>query len=108
MTKTLSAIAGPALDGELQVDEADDVEREGELAGVGAEGVERGGREIDGGQDAGGVAGVDAGFFDVLHDAGDDNIFESQSASTSTSTASSRKWSTRMGRSCEYSTASFM
>jgi len=32
----------------------------------------------------------------------------SASASTSTSVASSRKWSIRMGRSCEYSTASFM
>ena len=40
MTKTLSAVAGVALDGELEIDEADDFEREGELARVGADGVE--------------------------------------------------------------------
>ena len=32
-------------------------------------------RDIHGGQYAGGIAGVDAGFLDVLHDAGDDNVF---------------------------------
>ncbi len=32
-------------------------------------------RDIDGGQHAGGIAGVDAGFLDVLHDSGNDNVF---------------------------------
>jgi hypothetical protein len=34
---------------------------------------------------------MDAGFLNMLHDAGDDHVFESQSASTSTSMALSRK-----------------
>ena len=50
---------------------------------------------------------MNAGFFNVLHDAGDDHVFARRdSASTSTSMASSRKWSMSTGRSCEYSTAS--
>ena len=67
-------MAGPALDGELQVDEADHVEREREAAGVAADRVECGGSEIDSGEYAGGVTGVDSGLLDVLHDAGDDDI----------------------------------
>src|SRR5262249_29142495 len=64
-----------ALDGKLQVHETYDVERKRKFACVGTKSVEHGWREIDGRQHAGGVAGVDAGFLNVLHDAGDDNIF---------------------------------
>ena len=67
---------GVALDGELQIDQADDLEREGQFARVGAQSFERlRSRMSDGGQDAGGVAGVNAGLFNVLHDAGDDHVF---------------------------------
>ena len=66
---------GVALNGELQIDQADDFEREGQLARVGAQGFERLFADVDGGQHAGGVAGVDAGLFNVLHDAGDDHVF---------------------------------
>ena len=42
-------LAGLALNGKLQIDEADDVEREREAAGIAADGVQRAGGEIDGG-----------------------------------------------------------
>ncbi len=64
-----------ALNGELQIDQADDFERERQLARVGAQDFERRLADADGGQHAGGVAGVNAGLFNVLHDAGDEHIF---------------------------------
>ncbi len=54
--------------------EADDVERVGEFAGVVADLAEDVVGERDRREHAGGVAGVDAGLFDVLHDAGDDDV----------------------------------
>lgn len=62
------------FDGVLDVDEAFDVQFEGESAGLVFDLFEEVGREGDGGQGAGGVAGVDAGFFDVFHDAADDDV----------------------------------
>ena len=64
-----------ALNGELQVDEADDFESQSQLARVSAERFKRRLGDVDSGQHAGGVAGVDAGLFNVLHDAGDEDIF---------------------------------
>ena len=64
-----------ALDGVLNVHQADDFQGARQTEGVVANGGEHLRREVDRGQYAGGVAGVDAGLFDVLHDAADDHIF---------------------------------
>jgi len=44
---------GVALDGELQVDQAYDFERESQFAGIGAKGFQGLGTDADGGKDAG-------------------------------------------------------
>ena len=64
-----------ALNGVLHVHQADDAESAGQAIGVVANVGQRGGRERNGRQNTGGVAGVDAGLFDVFHDAADDHIF---------------------------------
>ena len=64
-----------AFDSELHVHEAADVEGFGELFGGVADAVLHGGAEAEGRDDAGAVAGVDTGFFDVLHDGTDDRGF---------------------------------
>ena len=51
---------------------------------------------------------MDAGLFDVFHDAADDDASPSDSASTSTSVASFRKRSSSTGESLETLTASRM
>jgi hypothetical protein len=58
-------------------------------------------------QRAGAVAGVDAGFLDMLHDAGDEDVpvAVGTGQSTSTSMASDRYWSIRIGLSPETFTA---
>ena len=63
-----------ALDGILHVHQANDFESNGETLGVIANDFQYFGREADGRKDAGGIAGVHAGFFDVFHDAADDNV----------------------------------
>ena len=63
-----------ALNGVLDVHQADDFERAGQLEGVFANGVKQVLGDIDRRQHAGRVAGVDAGLFDVLHDAADDHV----------------------------------
>ncbi len=64
-----------AFDGELHVHQAAHVEGLGELFGGVADAVLHRWREAEGRDDAGAVAGVDAGFFDVLHDGADDGRF---------------------------------
>lgn len=64
-----------AFDGELHVHQAADVEGLRELLGGIADAVLHGRREAEGRDDAGAVAGVDAGLFDVLHDGADDGRF---------------------------------
>jgi len=60
------------LDRELDVHQADDLERFGERVGGGADGVEHLGVQGVRGHHHGGVAGVDAGELDVLEHAADD------------------------------------
>src|SRR5690606_32002000 len=62
------------LDGELDVHQAADLERESEFSGLALELGNDLGRERARGQGAGGVTGVNTGFFDVLHDAGNEDI----------------------------------
>jgi hypothetical protein len=64
-----------AFDGELHVHQAADVEGFGELLRGVADAVLHRWREAEGRDDAGAVAGVDAGLFDVLHDGADDGRF---------------------------------
>jgi len=64
-----------AFDGELHVHQAAHVEGLGELLGGVADAVLHRVAEAEGRDDAGAVAGVDAGFFDVLHDGADDGRF---------------------------------
>ena len=99
---TSSTYTTPSLDRELHVDQPDDAERlrhrDGLLAHrlqvLLADQVRR--------QHARRVAGVDAGVLDVLHDAADHHVASpSESASTSTSYASSRKRSISTGRSSD-------
>src|SRR5205085_213785 len=59
------------LDGVLDVHEAADAEGGGEFSRLALQFLDDGFGEGVGGQRAGGVAGVDAGFFDVFHDAAD-------------------------------------
>ena len=68
-------VHGVVLDGVLHVHQADDVKRAGEADGVVANVLEHFGLQRDRRQHAGGIAGMDAGFLDVLHDAGDDDVF---------------------------------
>ena len=63
-----------ALNGKLQIDQADDFERQRQLARISAQHLQRLFADAHGGQHAGGIAGVDAGLLDVLHDAGDDHV----------------------------------
>ena len=60
------------FDGELHVHQAAHVEGFGELFGGVADAVLHRVAEAEGRDDAGAVAGVNAGFFDVLHDGTDD------------------------------------
>ncbi len=62
------------FDGELDVHEADDVEFLGEHQRVAADFVEDVLGEGEGWEGAGGIAGVDAGFFDVFHESADDVV----------------------------------
>ena len=62
-----------ALDGVLHVHQADDFQRHGKPLRVVANGVENCRRKTDRRKYAGRIAGVHAGFFDVLHDAADDH-----------------------------------
>ena len=59
---------------ELNVHQPDDFQRPGQLERVVAHALQKVRGDIHGGQYAGGIPGVDAGFLDVLHDAGDDDI----------------------------------
>ena len=59
------------LDGVLRVHQAADLERQRQRTGLPVEFGDRLGREIVRRQRAGAIAGMDAGFLDVLHDAGD-------------------------------------
>ena len=65
---------GVALNGELQVDQANHLERQRQFARVAANHVQRFGANAHGGQHTGGVAGVNASLLNVLHDAGDDHV----------------------------------
>ena len=58
----------------LDVHQADDVQRDGDLARVVADGLQVQRRDADRGDDAGGVPGVDARQLDVLHDRGDEGV----------------------------------
>ena len=62
------------FEGELDVHEAVDADAVGEGDGGGADFVDVFGAEGHGWEGAGGVAGVDAGFFDVFHDAGEVDV----------------------------------
>src|SRR5271155_768821 len=62
------------LDGVLHVHQADNVESAGEAHSVIADVREHLGLERDRRENAGGIAGVDAGFFNMLHDSADDDI----------------------------------
>ncbi len=59
----------------LHVHQPDDAERERDVPGQGADLVERLAAERVRRQHAGGVAGVDAGLLDVLHDPADPDVF---------------------------------
>ncbi len=60
--------------GELDVHEAADLEFFGEHEGIAADFGEDFRRKAERRQGAGGIAGVDAGFLDVLHEAADDVV----------------------------------
>src|SRR5204862_2019500 len=62
------------LNGKLNVHQPDDFEGARQLEGVLAHGVQQVAGNVNGWQHTGGIAGVDAGFFDVLHNAGDDHV----------------------------------
>jgi hypothetical protein len=62
------------LDGVLHVHQADHVERLGQRLGLVAEFGDQGGRQSIGRQGAGAVAGMDAGFLDMLQHAGDVDV----------------------------------
>jgi hypothetical protein len=96
------------LDGELHVHETDDVERLRHLLGLVAQLVLGFLRQRVGRQRARRIAGMHAGLLDVLHDAADDHLLPSDSASTSTSVASLRKRSSSTGESLETLMASRM
>ena len=87
----------------LHVEQADDFERVGERARVLLDRLHDLGRERGRRDRARGVAGVHAGFLDVLHAPPPitTSPVRSRSASTSTSTASSRKRSMSAGRSAD-------
>ena len=79
------------LDGELHVHQADDLERQGQLARLAVELGERRGAERMRRQRAGAVARMDARLLDVLHDARRRRCpCRRTRQSTSTSTASAR------------------
>ena len=79
------------LDGVLHVHQPDDVQRLGHRLGFGLQFGDHRRRQGIGRQRAGGIAGMDAGFLDMLHDAGDVDAFRRrQMQSTSTSIASLR------------------
>ena len=62
------------LDGVLHVHQAADLQRQRELAGLVVERGDGCGLEIMRGQRAGGIAGMNAGLLDMLHDAGDECV----------------------------------
>ena len=64
-----------ARNGELHVHQADHFQGTRQLEGVVAHAIEQRLGNINRGQHAGGVARVDAGFLDVLHDAANDYVF---------------------------------
>ncbi len=84
------------VDGVLHVDEADDADRERDLAGGRAHLLKHLAPQRVRREHAGAVAGVHAGLLDVLHDPADPDLLPSQRASTSSSLASSRKRSRKM------------
>ena len=63
------------VDGVLHVHQTDDFQRQCQLARVGLDGLDLLAAQRVRGQNAGTVAGVNTGFFNVLHDAGDKNLF---------------------------------
>ena len=64
-----------ARDRELNIHQPDDFQRARQLERVLAHAVQQVLRNIDRGQHARRIAGVNAGFFDVLHDSADDDVF---------------------------------
>ena len=62
------------LDRELHVHQADDLQRLGQRLGLALDLGDDLGRQRIGRQRAGGVAGMDAGLLDMLHDAGDEDV----------------------------------
>src|ERR1035437_9071796 len=73
MAISLRAVA--ARNRELHVHQSDHLERSRQLEGVFAHALEQRLRDVDRGQHAGRIAGVDAGFLDVLPDAADHDVF---------------------------------
>ena len=63
-----------ALDGVLHVHQTDDVERQCQFARLGLERGQHIFRKRARRQRAGGIAGMDAGLLDMLHDAGDEDV----------------------------------
>src|SRR5579859_6127711 len=63
------------LDGELNIHQPDDFQRTCQLKSVFAYGIEHRLAQAHRGQHTGRVAGVYAGFFNVLHDSADHNVF---------------------------------
>ena len=62
------------IDDELDVDEADDAQVLGQVAGVLEDGLLMNFVDVQGRIDGDGVAGVDTGTFHVFHDAGDEHV----------------------------------
>ena len=62
------------LDGVLHVHQPADLQRQRQLAGLPAKLGDRFGLQVVRRQRAGGVAGMDAGLLDMLHDAGDEGV----------------------------------
>ena len=62
-----------ALHGKLRVHQPDDIEAAGQRLGLALDLGDDLGREGMGRQRAGGIAGMDAGLLDMLHDAGDED-----------------------------------
>ena len=93
----LEHVDDAALNRELHVHEADDVELEGELTRLLAQLVLRLARERVRRQEQRRVPRVHARLLDVLHDAADEHVLAVGDASTSTSMASLRKRSSSTG-----------
>src|SRR5262249_15859630 len=70
-----AGIRSPARNGEFNIHQSDDLQRTGQFEGVVTHAIKQWLRNVNCGQHARRIAGVNAGFFDVLHNSADDDVF---------------------------------